>query len=107
MMNVSDNITRYPVPSGKRLRYLVALAMSMAILYSVLLVAFHHHDDGRDHDDDCPVCTVAHHSPAGATITAPCLTYLPFTFPACFAILALSIVVTRFCHTPQDRAPPV
>jgi hypothetical protein len=26
------------------------------ILFSALLVAFHHHDDGREHDD-CPICS--------------------------------------------------
>ena len=81
--------------------------MSMVMLYSVLLVAFHHHDDGQDHDDDCPICAVAHHRTADITITLPDVAYLPFSFPAYFAALVLTVAVTRFCHSPQNRAPPV
>jgi hypothetical protein len=106
-MKTSDNMTNSLVPVGKRLWQFTALAMSMVMLYSVLLVAFHHHDDGQNHDDDCPICTVAHHRTADITITLPAVAYLPFSFPAYFAALVLAIVVPCFCHSPQNRAPPV
>ncbi len=105
MTNPAINIPGRPFPPGKRLWRFIALAMSMVMLYSVLLVAFHHHDDG-DHDD-CPVCAVAHHRTADVTITLPGVHYLPFTFPTLFAALVLAVAVTRFCHSPQGRAPPL
>jgi len=106
MMKASDHSAGSLISSGKRLRHLVALAMSMVLLCAVLLVAFHHHDDGRDHDDDCPVCSVAHHRTAAIATTFPHFNYLPFTFPAYFAILTLTIAVPRFCHSTRNRAPP-
>jgi len=106
-MKTSKRTTNLAVPKVKRLWNPIAIAMTMVMLYSVLLVAFHHHDDDQDHDDDCPICTVAHHRTADVTITLPDVIYLPFSFSAYFAALVLTIAVTRFCHSPQNRAPPV
>jgi hypothetical protein len=106
-MKNSDGLTNSLDPAGKRLWHFIALAMPVVMLCSLLLVAFHHHDDGQDHDDDCPICAVAHHRTVDITITHPGITYLPFSFPAYFAALVLTIAVSRFCHSPQNRAPPV
>jgi hypothetical protein len=106
-MKNSDNMNNRTVPIGKCLWQIIALTMSMVMLYSVLLITFHYHDDGQDHDDDCPICAVAHHHTADITITLPDAAYLPFSFPAYFAALVPTIAVIRFCHSPQNRAPPV
>ena len=105
-MTITDNITSYRVPTGKPLRYFIALAMLAILFCSVVLVAFHHHDDDQDHDDDCAICVVAHHRTADITISFPVVTYLPVSYPTFFAALILTIIVTRFCHSPKGRAPP-
>jgi cobalamin synthase len=105
VMKILFNISVQQLPSGRRLWRLTALAMAMAMFCAVLLIAFHHHADDGDHDD-CAICSVAHHRPADTALTFPNLTYLPFSFPACFATVILILVVTRYCHLPQNRAPP-
>lgn len=104
-MNITNDMTNRPVPSGKRPWHFIAIAMSMVMLCSVLLVAFHHHDDDQDHDD-CSICAVAHHRTADIRITPPAVNYLPLTFLTWFAALVLTSSVIRFYHSPQDRAPP-
>jgi hypothetical protein len=106
-MKPSSAIIRKNISEGRQHRRLIALALSALMLFSILLVAFHHHDDGQDHDDDCSVCAVAHHRTADITITLLDAAYLPFSFPACFATLVLAIAIIRFCHSPQNRAPPL
>ena len=106
-MRPSSPITRNSIPEGRQHRRSIALALSVLMLLSILLAGFHHHDDGQDHDDDCPICTVAHHRTADITITLPGFIHLPFSFSTYFAALVLTIVVPRFCHSPQNRAPPV
>ena len=106
-MKSSSLIIRNSFPADWHRRRRIALALSVIMLFSILLVAFHHHDDGQDHDDDCPICTVAHHRTADITITLPGFIHLPFSFSTYFAALVLTIVVPRFCHSPQNRAPPV
>src|ERR1039457_3714569 len=107
MMKLAINMTASREACGKRLRNVIALAMTMVMLCSVLLVAFHHHDDDQDHDDDCTICAVAHHRTAEIAITFPDITYLPITFPTFFAALVLMCVVIRCNHSTQNRAPPV
>ena len=106
-MKTSSRIIRNSISDGRQHRRLIALALSALLLFSILLVAFHHHDDGQEHDDDCPICAVAHHRTADLTITLPDAAYLPFSFPAYFAALVLTIAIIRFCQSPQNRAPPV
>jgi len=42
-----------------RQKWLPVFVLSLFLL-SVLAMAFHHHEDGSDHDD-CPVCAAGHH----------------------------------------------
>jgi hypothetical protein len=106
-MKPSSRITRNRFPGNWQHSRLIVLALSVLMLLSILLAAFHHHDDGQDHDDDCPICAVAHHRIADITLTLPDVAYLPFSFPAYFAALVLTIAPLRFCYSPQKRAPPV
>jgi hypothetical protein len=106
-MKTAINMTSRQLPSGKRLWHFIAIAMPMVMLCSVLLVAFHHHDDAQDHDDDCAICAVAHHRTADIAITFPDVSYIPFSFPVCFASLNLAIVISGYTHSPQERAPPL
>lgn len=104
-MKIPLNMSDQQSPSGRRLWRLTALGMAMAMLCAVLLIAFHHHADNGDHDD-CAICAVTHHRAADTALAFPDLHYLPFSFPACFAAVVLIAVVTRYCHLPQNRAPP-
>jgi hypothetical protein len=106
-MKTSTRTRNIPTPKVKRLWRFIALVMSMAMLFSMLLVAFHHHDDERDHDDDCPICAVAHHRTTDVGITLPDVNYQPFSYPTFFASLVLTLPVTRYCYSTQNRAPPV
>lgn len=72
---------------------------------SILVVAFHHHDDGCDHDD-CPICVaVLHHSPA--EVAAPAIVvYLVFNSFDVFIPSTLDVVTQTFSSTISSRAPP-
>ena len=75
------------------------------LLLSTLVTAFHHHDDGADHDD-CPVCSASlHHSPADFATSVPVIhrefAKIEFFTPTPPAI------VTAVSTPSNSRAPPV
>jgi hypothetical protein len=45
--------------NNKRLTGILAFALAVFLLAGIFLVAYHHHDDAREHDD-CNICTAAH-----------------------------------------------
>ena len=106
-MRLNRLMKSHQIPVRIRQRHFIALALLMVMVCSLLLVAFHHHDGEQDHDDDCAICAVAHHRTADITISFPDVNYLPFTYPTFFAVFVLVVTVTRFCHSPKGRAPPV
>src|SRR5690242_9929180 len=76
-------------------RRLIALAMSLLMLFSVLLVALHHHDDDAAHDD-CSICAVAHHNPAEIAAAHPGADYLATPLPAALAPPIPTPVITGY-----------
>lgn len=76
------------------------------VLFSVLVTAFHHHDDSRLDHSDCATCAVAHHSLADLSASFADGTYQPPSFPAYFAPFVLTCAVSRYFPSPRNRAPP-
>ncbi|GFE62639.1 hypothetical protein [Geobacter sp. AOG2] len=98
--------TKSSIPDGGHRSRRIAFVLSVLVLFSILLFAFHRHDDGQDHGDDCPVCAVAHHRAADIAITLSDVTHVPFTSPAYSIVLVIICAVAYFCRSTQSRAPP-
>jgi len=74
------------------------------IMFSAIVVAFHHHDDGDDHED-CPVCSASlHHSPAVFVQPVQDI-HQDFTKTEFFTP-AIQKFVKTFSATVNCRAPP-
>jgi hypothetical protein len=74
------------------------------MMFSILVVAFHHHDDGCDHDD-CPICGASLlHQPADLSIpiqvVQPDFAKIEFFTPTAYNI------VKTFSIPFNNRAPP-
>lgn len=73
-------------------------------MFSTLAVAFHHHDDGGDHDD-CPVCNASlQHQPADLPI--PISVICQDLAKIEFFIPATPGTVKTFSTPVSARAPP-
>jgi hypothetical protein len=75
------------------------------MMFSTFAVAFHHHDDGGDHDD-CPVCSASlHHQPADLAIPVQ---VIHLDLPKIEFFTATTPNIVKTFSTPFDgRAPPV
>lgn len=98
------HIAEDSLQSGKKLWQSVAIVMSMLMLFSLLLFAFHHHEGEQSHDD-CNICSVLQNRLADVPLLSS-LNYLPFVFLICLTSLVFIVDYTRYCQTPQNRAPP-
>ncbi len=83
----------------------VALILSILLFSATLVEGFHHHDDGRDHDD-CPVCVASLHHSADTALPSPILLSLPQISPTLFPEFILETVTLPASYAPGDRAPP-
>ena len=75
------------------------------LLLSFLAEAFHHHDDGEDHDD-CPICmaVVHHQADTGLTFAPP---EIQRELTGTVYVLPFFSVVSKISFTPaNNRAPP-
>ena len=74
------------------------------IMFSTLVVAFHHHDDGCDHDD-CPVCKASlHHQPADLAVL---IQVIVSDFAEIEFFIPTTPSITKTYFTPfSSRAPP-
>lgn len=75
------------------------------IMFSTLVVAFHHHDDGCDHDD-CPVCMASlYHAPAEVPTPAPIVQPF-FDRTVFFTPTTIGVIAETFFSPVGSRAPP-
>ncbi len=92
---------------GKRLWQSMVMVVFMVMLFTVLLFAFHHHEDEKNHESDCNICSVLHDRLADDLLQPKVISYLPFVFFICLAPLVLIVDFARYYQTQQNRAPPV
>lgn len=85
---------------GGRLAFIFLLLFVLAVFAE----AFHHHEDGCDHND-CPICAAAHHNSAAGIVVFSPVSQQP--------IVENEIPDARLCYDPirvallSSRAPPV
>ena len=89
--------------SKKSSKSFICLALFFLIA-SIFIIAFHHHDDGCEHDD-CPICAAAHQ------ICSVIFTYFPLAvFYVFWGMVVCQKKLLLFSisqSTPDSRAPPV
>ena len=74
------------------------------IMFTILSVAFHHHDDGCDHED-CPVCSASlHHQPVDLAIPIQVIHLISARIE--FFIPTTPDIVIAFSTPINSRAPP-
>ncbi len=75
------------------------------MMFSIAVVAFHHHDDGCDHDD-CPVCNASlFHQPA--VLSVPLQVIQPDVVNIEFLTPPTHSIVKTYSTPFNNRAPPV
>ncbi len=81
-----------------------ALLLFVCFFLSILAVAFHHHEDGLDHDD-CSICFCATHHTNSVSSSVPQVSSPAFETGLVFFEDKLDL--SPVCHSPySNRAPP-
>ena len=82
----------------------LAFIFLLLFVLAVFAEAFHHHEDGCDHND-CPVCAAAHHNSAAGIVVFSLASHQP--------VIKNEISSAPLCYDPirvdllSSRAPPV
>jgi hypothetical protein len=98
-----DKYAKTIVTSERMFKRLTLFCMCL-VMFSVLIVAFHHHDDGADHDD-CALCgATLQHQPADLAIPIPVIH--PDFVTTEFFTPATPRIVKTFSTPFNNRAPP-
>jgi hypothetical protein len=87
----------------KQIYVLFAIAL---IVIGALIIAFHHHDDGKMRDD-CPICILQENG-INVIIVQKACAILSYVFITCYFIFLSSIVNKTAIHkNAYPHAPPV
>ncbi|MFH0975137.1 MAG: hypothetical protein V1874_05060 [Spirochaetota bacterium] len=88
-----------------RKKQIYALLAVALIVIGTLIVAFHHHDDGKIHVD-CPICRLQE-SGLAALVNQKIIVIVPHVFICCYLIFLSSIINKTFIHkSAYPHAPP-
>lgn len=85
-------------------RKAVSVLIAAFFVFSLFVIAFHHHDDECDHDD-CSLCIAAHLVPA-ADIDGNVTLEVHQTVTCLRAVQGLPLFISLFLNPRNSRAPP-